>query len=157
MWELPTCPPQHSTYMVHTQQRLPQFRGVLLTANDSDLNFKQVAILEPNGNVISGAQEADQSLSQNLQAANRTLRLWKLNFIPHFWHHKQVRHNRKILHGDKDAGYIRDFLADHLRCILNNVRSFYKREVRSDDPAECAEHFAYIDSLPLSFNSQFQL
>lgn len=138
---------QH-VYGPYTAKTAP-IRGVLLKANDSDLNVKQVAILEPNGNVISGAQEVDQFLSHNPQAANRTLRLWKLKFIPHFRHHKQVRHNRRILHGEKDAGYIRDFLADHLRCILNDVRSFYKREVFSDDPTECAEQFAYIDSLPI--------
>jgi hypothetical protein len=144
-----------TTLSVHTQHvhgsytaKTAPIREVLLKANQ-DPNVKQVAILEPNGNVVYGAPDVDACLSQNPGAANRTLRLWKMNLIPHFRHHKQVRHNRKILHGKQDAGYMRDFLSDHLRCILDDVRSFYKREFLSDDPEECAEYFAYIDSLPI--------
>jgi tyrosine-protein phosphatase YwqE len=137
-----------TTLSVHTQHvhgsytaKTAPIREVLLKANQ-DPNVKQVAILEPNGNVVYGAPDVDACLSQNPGAANRTLRLWKMNLIPHFRHHKQVRHNRKILHGKQDAGYMRDFLSDHLRCILDDVRSFYKREFLSDDPEECAEYFA---------------
>jgi hypothetical protein len=140
---------------VHTQHvhgsynaKTAPFREVLLKANQ-DPNVKQVAILEPNGNVVYGGPDVDARLSQNPGLANRALRLWKMNMIPHFRHHKQVRHNRKILHGKQDAGYMRDFMTDHLRCILDDVRSFYKREFLSDDPEECAEYFAYIDSLPI--------
>jgi hypothetical protein len=119
-----------------------------LKANEEP-NVKQVAVLERNGNVVYGAKDVDRCVTQNPKAANRTLRLWKMNMIPHFRHHEQVRHNRKVLYGKRDAGYLRDFLTDHFRCILDDVRSFYKRELLSDDPGECDEYYGYIDSLPI--------
>lgn len=134
----------HSSYTAKTAP----IREVLLKPDEA-ANLKQVAILERDGNVIYGAKDVHEHLLQNPQAANRTLRLWKMNMLPHFQRHKQVRHNRRILHGEKDAGYMRDFQADHLRVIIKDVRSFYKRDCPSDDPEELSQYSTYIDSLPI--------
>jgi hypothetical protein len=141
-----SCHGQH-IFPPYTAETTP-IREVLLKPNE-DANIQQKAILERNGNFIYGAKDVHDYILRNPHAANRILRLWKMNMLPRFRHHKQVRHNRKVLHGQQDAGYMRDFLADYIRIIIKDLRSFYKRDCPSDDPEELARYSAYIDALPI--------
>jgi hypothetical protein len=116
------------------------------------LEIKQVCCYDkPTGKVIYGSRDVTNYLltCQDPQAAPQTLQFVKMASIPQFRHSEHVKHVRRVLHGEEDTGYLRDFLEDHFASIFQDALAFHKRQCPSFDLEERTTYAAYIDSLPI--------
>jgi hypothetical protein len=116
-----------------------------------DPELKNVAAYDKDGTVIYGNRDVAKLLlmSRGLQSTSQRLDFVKMAFIPKFRNSREVKHVRKVLHGETDAGYLRDFLTDHFHSIIHDIRAYHKRHCTSNDPNEVAKFGVYIDSLPM--------
>jgi hypothetical protein len=116
-----------------------------------DPELKNVAAYDKDGTVIYGNRDVAKLLlmSRGLQSTSQRLDFVKMASIPKFRNSREVKHVRKVLHGETDAGYLRDFLTDHFHSIIHDIRAYHKRHCTSNDPNEVAKFGVYIDSLPM--------
>jgi hypothetical protein len=116
------------------------------------LEIKQVCCYDKRtGKVIYGSRDVTNYLltCQDPQAASQTLQFVKMASIPQFRNSEHVKHVRRVLHGEEDTGYLRDFLQDHFASIFQDALAFHQRQCPSFNLEERTAYAAYIDSLPI--------
>lgn len=112
--------------------------------DDQTARIEQTAILPEIGDVIYGTVDVEEAIAANPALQDKVLELWKLSLHPEFQDLDEVVHVLETLYAQKDRGAVQDFMQEQLKCILRDIRNFYKM-----NNLNAGKDAAYWDSIPL--------
>lgn len=112
--------------------------------DDQTARIEQTAILPETGDVIYGTVDVEEAIAANPALQDKVLELWKLSLHPEFQDLDEVVHVLETLYAQKDRGAVQDFMQEQLKCILRDIRNFYKM-----NNLNAGKGAAYWDSIPL--------
>jgi hypothetical protein len=112
--------------------------------NDQSARIEQTAILPEEGDVIYGTVDVEDAIAVNPALQDKVLELWKLSLHPEFQDLDEVKHVIKTLWAQRDRCAVQEFIADQLKCILQDIRNFYK-----NNNLNAGKDATYWDRIPL--------
>ena len=124
-----------------------EIRPICLKGNQT-ARIDQIAILPEVGAVIYDTFDVEEAIAADPALQNKVLELWKLSLHPEFQGLDEVKHVLETLYAKTDEqidrGAIEDFMGEQLRCILRDVRDFFKTSNRN-----AGKDASYWDHIPL--------
>lgn len=116
--------------------------------DDQSARIEQISILTESGLVIYGIVDVEEAVARDPVLQNKVLELWKLTLHPEFQDLDEVKHVIETLYAktteQSDRAAVQDFMADQLRCIIGDIREFFKTSNRN-----AGKDALYWENIPL--------